>query len=242
VFGISVSTAFLPAVAFSSDDHDRDENIRLTRIGHPIWKPVDFHVFSAPIGTAADGYTEFATTAGTVLPPPNHVPHPQLFIGPGAPHAPPYDSEFEEGVEEAGFHEGAAFRESEFSNGNGVYVVWMNVPAPGSKGSSPDFGNGRIIPNTLFPIHVAGTAFQNGQLYDPFIGTSDVPPLNDPSLTPSFNVDGHSHFPIFYADNSDFGPAGAKVRGRYTYDIVMTDRTGNGWHIVAHFVVGHRDR
>lgn len=236
-FLVGVAIAMLPAVAFSSGDSKPDESISLARIGHPTWKPVDFHVFSAPIGTAATGYAEFAATAQAVLPPPNHLLHPQLLIGPGAPHPPPYDSEVEEGIEAAGFHEGAVFRPLEFSYGSGVYLAWMNVAAPGTKGSSPDFISGRIIPNALFPIHVAGTLLQNGGPYDPYVGTFDVPALNDPSLTPSYKVDGASHFPVFYADNSDFGPPGAKVDGRYRYDIVMTDRTGSGWHIVADFVV-----
>jgi len=237
IFGVGVSTAMLPLVASSWDNDEHDDSVKLTRIGHPIWKPVDFHVFSAPLGTAASGYAEFAQTQRAVLPPPNHLPHPQLGIGPGAPHAPPYNSEFDEGIEDAGFHDQVVFRESQFSSGNGVYLVWMNVASPGTRGSSPDFASGRIIPNSLFPIHIAGTALQNGMLYDPFIGTFDEPALNDPSLTPPFNVDGHSHFPIFYADNSDFGPPGAKVRGLYTYDVVMTDRTGSGWHIQARFLV-----
>ena len=237
IFSVGASTAMLPLVAFASEHDEGNESVKLTRIGHPIWKPVDFHVFSAPIGTAASGYAEFGDTQRAVLTPPNHIPHPQLGIGPGAPHAPPYNSEFEDGVEDAGFHDRVVFREAQFSSGKGVFLVWMNVAAPGTKGSSPDFASGPIIPNALFPIHIAGTLLQNGGPYDPFVGTFDEPALNDPSLTPSFNVDGHSHFPVFYADNSDFGPTGAKVHGLYKYDIVMTDRTGSGWHIEARFLV-----
>jgi hypothetical protein len=234
---LGIVTTLAPLAASSWDSIDRDDSVKLTRIGHPTWKPVDFHVFSAPIGTAGSGYAEFAATAQAVLPPPNHVFHPQLLIGPGAPHAPPYQLELDGGVAAAGFQDRVIFHEAQFSSGNGVYVVWMNIPNPGSKGSSPDFASGRIVPNSLFPIHVAGTAFQNGALYDPFIGTFDLPALNDPSLTPSFDVEGASHFPIFFADNSDFGPPGASVRGRYTYDVVLTDQTGNGWHIEARFLV-----
>ncbi len=64
-----------------------------------------------------------------------------------------------------------------------------------------------------------------------------VPPL-DANLNPPFNVDGHSHFPIFFADNADFGPLGAKLRGSYVWHIVMTDQSGNGWRIEAHFALG----
>jgi hypothetical protein len=54
----------------------------LEPIGDPIWKPVDCHVFSAPVGTAETGYAEAFETFASLLPPPNHVAHPDLGIGP----------------------------------------------------------------------------------------------------------------------------------------------------------------
>jgi hypothetical protein len=218
-----------------SADPPPAQGVRLTPIGNPTWKPVDFHVFSAPIGTAETGYAEFVMTALAVLPPPKHVFHPVLLVGPGAPHSPPYDSELATGVARLGFHEGVRFNTSEFSDGEGVFLVWMNTPAPGTTGSSPDFPSGPIIPNTLFPMHLSGVLMRNGEVFDPnFAG--EVPPL-DGSLDPPFNVDGHSHFPIFLADNADFGPPGTKLRGSYEYQFKLIDQTGNGWQVVAHFVV-----
>jgi hypothetical protein len=60
---------------------------------------------------------------------------------------------------------------------------------------------------------------------------------DDPSLTPSFQVEGHSHFPFFTAEATIFGPAGVGPQGNYKYTITMTDQQGNGWTIHAHFVV-----
>jgi hypothetical protein len=218
-----------------SADPPPAQGVRLTPIGNPTWKPVDFHLFSAPIGTAATGYAEFATTALAILPPPNHVFHPDLLVGPGAPHPPPYDSELADGVADLGFHEGVRFNTSEFSDGQGVFLVWMNVPTPGTTGSSPDFTSGPIVPNSLFPIHVSGVLLHNGKVFDPNFA-ADVPPL-DESLNPPFDVDGHSHFPIFLADTADIGPPGAKLRGSYEYQFEMTDQSGNGWRIEARFAV-----
>lgn len=210
------------------------QGIRITPIGNPTWKPVDFHLFSAPVGTAESGYAEFSETMLALLPPPNHVFHPDLGVGPGAPHSPPYDSELAKGVADLQFHEGVRFNTSEFSNGEGVWLVWMTVPAPGTTGSSPDFASGPIIPNTLFPIEVSTRHQHNGK---PFTAEDfEVPPL-DANLTPPFNVDGHSHFPFFNADNADFAPPGAKLPGSYEYQIVMIDQLGNGWRITAHFAV-----
>jgi hypothetical protein len=229
------SPAVVPAVSLSAGPPPA-QGVRLAPIGNPTWKPVDFHLFSAPVGTADTGYAEFSATVLALLPPPNHEPHPDLGVGPGAPHSPPYDSELATGIAEAGFHEGVRFNSSEFSNGNGVWLVWMNVPAPGTTGSSPDFASGPIIPNSLFPIHVSELTSHNGKVFDLFPTEFSVPPL-DGNLDPPFDVDGHSHVPIFIADNADFGPPGAKLGGSYEYQITMIDRSGNGWRIQAHFAV-----
>ena len=211
------------------------DGVRITPIGNPTWSPVDFHLFSAPVGTAASGYIEFLQTTLALLPPPNHVFHPQLGVGPGAAHAPPYNSELANGVATEGFREGTRFALSEFSNGAGVYLVWMNVPSPGTTGSSPDFLSGAIIPNSLFPIHVTLKDLHSGKVFSG-VQEFDVPKL-DGNLDPPFAVDGHSHFPVFIGDNADFGPPGGQVRGSYVYEITMIDQLGNGWRVEGHFVI-----
>jgi len=111
----------------------------------------------------------------------------------------------------------------------------MIVADPGATGSSPDFASGPIIPNSLFPIHIAGTAYRNGAVWDPFLGTFDVPALN--AISPPFNVDGSSHVPIFYFDNMDFAPPNTNANGSYTYRWRLTDTSGNGWDMSASFTV-----
>ena len=205
-------------------------------MGNPTWKPADLHLFSAPVGTADTGYAEFGETALAILPPPNHVFNPTLLVGPGAPHQPPYTSEMAQGVAALGYHQGVRFSRSEFSNGMGVWLTWMTVPAPGTAGSSPDFDSGPIIPNSLFPIHVEGVSLHNGQMFNPWLASFDVPALDQ--IDPPFLVDGSSHFPVHIADNADFGPPGAKLRGSYVFRLQITDATGNGWKVEAHFAVG----
>jgi hypothetical protein len=214
-----------------------DQGIHLTRIGHPIWKPVDIHLFAAKIGTAADGYAEFYPQLGYILPPPYHVFYPPIGgIGPGIPHDPPYNTEIAKGLAKLEYHQGVQFRRSEFSNGMGVYITWMTVPDPGVRGSSPDFASGPIIPNALFPISVTGVSYHNNKVFDAYLApTFYVPDIKGWGFP---NKDGHSHFPDIIADNADFGPAGAKLNGSYIYSIDELDVNGNGWHIDAHFTVG----
>ena len=214
-------------------------SIRLTPVGRPSWKPVDLHLFSAPIGTADTGYAEFNAEQVRLLPPPNHVPVEGLGIGPGAAHKPPYTMEFRQSIGSLGLHEGARFSADEFSNGNGVWLVWMTVPQPGVRGSSPDFDRGPIIPNRLFPITVSGSTSRGGEQFSNDF-TFPVPPL-DGSVVPQFKVDGHSHFPVFFADNRDFGPEGVETdpAGRYSWHMKMVDTSGSGWKINTTFVVKH---
>jgi hypothetical protein len=63
----------------------------------------------------------------------------------------------------------------------------------------------------------------------------DVPPLD--TINPPFDVDGHSHFPVFIADNIDFGPPDANPFGLYRWQFEMIDQSGAGWRIEARFVV-----
>jgi hypothetical protein len=212
------------------------KGIKVTPIGSPTWQPVDFQLFAAPIGTPASGYAEFGATLESLLPPPNHAAHPQLGIGPGAPHAPPYDAELSQNVRAAGYRSATRFSSAEFSGGMGVFLAWMNVPAPGVTGSSPDFAAGPIIPNSLFPFDVTVSTYRNKQLFSA-TGEFQVPPL-DANLDPPFAVDGHSHFPFFYADAADFAlDARGKLRGSYNYDVRIVDASGSGWQVQVHFAL-----
>jgi hypothetical protein len=210
--------------------------IVVTPIGTPSWTPVDVRVFSAPVGTVASGFAEFLETTLALLPEPQHRFHPALGVGPGDPHAPPYDTELGTGVTTLGFREASQFLSNEFSAGMGVFLAFMVVPAAGSPtGSSPDFASGAIIPNSLFPIQVDAETRRGGMLFSaPF--PFQVPALD--AIVPPFAVEGHSHFPIFLADTfaAALDPA-AGLLGSFELSATLTDQTGEGWQIVAAFQV-----
>lgn len=240
-----LATSVLTTVVSASNGDVPTRTIRVAHgvhirpIGNPTWIPVDFHLFSAPIGTEASGFEEFFhETMPDLLPPPNHVLIPWTGIFPGAAHSGPYNTEFAAGVEANGFREGVRFRRSEFDEGMGVMIVWMTVPRPGVTGSSPDSAAGPIIPHSLFPIHVEGTATRNRVAFDPYLVATEIPTL-DALGYPGY--DGHSHFPMFVTTNLEvhnlYGLPPVKVNGSYVYWIRMTDQTGNGWRIRAHFTV-----
>lgn len=205
----------------------------ITPVGSPTFLPVDAHLFAAPIGTGASGYAEFGETQQHLLPAPNHVVNPTLGIGPGAPHAGPYDHEFADGIAANGYAEGSSFTTNQYSDGSGVWFSVMLVPGSGSPtGSSPDFASGPILANAMFPLSVEGSTFTNGTLNDA-LGAFQVPAIN---LVPGFeSLDGHSHIPLFFADNFDF--ASSPVTGSYEYRISLLDVAGNGFQIVASFKI-----
>ena len=146
-------------------------NVIVTPVGSPLFLAADFHLFTAPIGTAASGYAEFSETQQLILPPPNHLPNPTLGIGPGAAHAGPYDHEMADGVAANGYIEGTTFTTEQYSNGSGVYFVFVLLPSTGSPaGSSPDFASGPILANAVFPLTISGVTFYERNLERPSCG------------------------------------------------------------------------
>jgi hypothetical protein len=207
--------------------------ITVTPVGSPTWTPTDFHIFSNDLSTA-DPVTDFFNTISSLLPPPNHQPHPDLGIGPGSPHGPPYDTELSDGMVANNYMDSQLFGPADFDGQpNGVYFVFMNIPSPGAVGSSPDFAAGPIIPNSLFPISVAAPFFHEG--VEVAVDAFAVPPL-DNNLNPPFNVDGFSHFPLFFGWNSSF-LAGTPLTGNFEWRVSMRDQQVNGYDIIAPFNV-----
>lgn len=200
----------------------------LQQIGEPSWQLVDFHRFTAPVGTAATNYVESRQTQQSLLPPPRHQPHPDLGIGPGAKHLDPYWTEFAEGVADAGYDEEDPYLPTDVNQGNGVWTVWMVIPRPGHHGfgSSPDYKLGPIIPHDVFPIHFSADVFRDGVQTSSHV-EFDIPALD--TIDPPFAVDGHSHIPMFLWSwwNGTAVPPGEE----YVWHITMTDVTGAGWTV-----------
>ncbi|TWT41903.1 Cortical protein marker for cell polarity [Phycisphaerae bacterium RAS1] len=167
------------------------------------------------------------------------MPHPQLGIGPGAPHAPPYDAEVAVGLAANNWLDDDTFTLAEFAKGNAVMLTLMTVPVGGGSGAvgrTPDSLNGLMIPNTIFPIGFSIESLVGGQPFSPAFVIS-VPAL-DTNLDPPFpNIDGHSHSPVFAFDSAEFANAGAAVIGPHEYRVQARDQLGHGWDIVATFSV-----
>ncbi len=215
-----------------------DAAITVTPVGAPSWQPVDLHLVSVPIGPAPDFPGVFPTLAA-ILPPPEHEPHPQLGIGPGAPHAPPYDHEIGDGLSANSWTDAAVFTLPQFSKGNAVMLTFMVVPLGGglgTLGATPDYPSGLMIPNSICPIELTIESLAGGQPFSAPV-TYAVPAL-DGNLDPPFpGIDGHSHFPNFFFDAAEFANPGVDVFGAHEYRLQARDQLGNGWDIVATFEV-----
>lgn len=195
------------------------------KVGNPQWEPVDFHLFAENAGV---DWSNFHTVIAGLLPPPNHKDHPSLGVGPGDPHAAPYDGELALGVAAKGYVEHSVYPQSAGALPNAIFAAWMMVPSAGAPtGSSPDFASGPIIPNTVFPIAVHVDAYFDGALLDGYTYEFEVPPL-DAALDPPFDVDGHSHFPMFDAGAFDGLP---QTYGTLETRMTMTDVNGDGWKL-----------
>jgi hypothetical protein len=210
----------------------RADFLTVTTVGNPTFRPVDFHLFSAPIGTAADGYAEFFQTGQLVLPEPYYKYVPGLGITPDQPHpGDDFTTDILQGVQANGFVDKTTFSASEFSEGRGVFLSYMVVPGAGAPvGSSPDFTSGPIIPNGAFPVSQSfDTFYGNGTLADSS-GTFTLDVLHP-------DLDGESHIPFFVADNFSFMDPSKGIVHDYEYRISLRDASGNGYDIRAAFSV-----
>ena len=206
----------------------------------PCFRPVDFHLFSADI----TDFFGLLTGPKGILPEPEHQFHPELGVGPGVPHDPPYNREIKAGLARLGIADQVRFAPEDFQLPKAILFGFMALPLdqPGCpRGSSPDFAEGPIIPNLLFPANPEPesvlvsrtTFFRRGEVFDPaFI--LDIRRLD--RITPPLAVDGQSHLPVFLATTADFGPGGA-IEGPYTIHSVVVDHAGNGWDMTVQFEI-----
>jgi hypothetical protein len=89
----------------------------------------------------------------------------------------------------------------------GVFLAFMVAPPGDTRNvrSSPDFAGGPITANSSFPITATGADYGDGQAFDATLASFTVPAINRLPVDTPIDGDGFSHFPIFGADNADFG-------------------------------------
>lgn len=203
--------------------------LELTRLTDPSWEIVDFHQRSAELG---EGWELWSERTSETLPPPGHIQHPDLGIGPGEAHEGPYDHEFADAWAQHGWRDESIFTTAEASTPSAIFSMFMVVPSAGAPtGRTPDAADGPMIPHAVFPIH---TYFDYTTDDKAVLGGDfefDVPRLD--MIDPPYEVDGHSHFPIYDGRYVDIEPALGEV---YRTHIVMTDATGSGWDIKYGFI------
>lgn len=214
--------------------------LTLQQLGKPCFRPVDFHLFSADI----TDFFGLLTGPHGLLPEPNHQFHPDLGVGPGMPHNPPYNREIKAGLARLELVDQRRFTPEEFQLPKAILFAFMVLPLDQSdcpRGSSPDFAEGPVIPNVLFTADPApdsvlasrSTFFRRGEVFDRAF-TLDLRRLD--RITPPLEVDGHSHIPVFLATASDFGPEGA-IEGPYAIHSALVDHAGNGWDMTLRFEI-----
>jgi hypothetical protein len=190
-----------------------DVPVELTRVGNPIWKPTDFHLFTADCEPAE----AFEAIADLIVP----------FNAP--PRNPPYDDVLSERIAAAGFHDASVFVPTDIDGEpSGIYYAYLLIPDPGETGSSRDFASGPIIPNRVFPINDDTDVVRNGVVVDGEF---------DGAFPRTGGFAGKSHDWALYCDDAKFFPPGTELPGSYEWRSSLRDAQGNGWNIVAPFQV-----
>ena len=214
--------AILAAAAFGvvqlNESSAQPPTIGLTQVGAPIWRPVDFQLFSAP------GYTDEDDERTRAMLRPLDPPGETYTT----PHGPPYDSELSTNMAAAGFVSRSVFpREAIMGNPNVIFHGLMLVPDPGVTGSSRDLASGPVIPNSLFPLTGHLEVWKDGALiWDPGDGPLEVRPTDQP-------YEGSSHRLAF----ASYWNRGANNLGDFEFRSSFRDSQGNGWDFVTPFQV-----
>jgi hypothetical protein len=222
LFSLKKRHVLIVAVVASAMLHDgqlaaQAPTISLTKIGSPIWRPVDFQLFSAPVEPDAA-----ATTSAALQP-----LDPRGVTTYTTPHGPPYDTELSTNAAAAGFINRRVFLREAMDYPNAIFSAFMWLPNPGITGSSRDFASGPVIPNSLYPMTQSGEVWKDGALhYDYGESLSQVRPTDQP-------FDGASH----RFSRSYFGNRDADNVGNYEFHRSLRDAQGNGWDIVVPFQV-----
>lgn len=213
-----VATLSAPAVA-------QPPTVGLTQVGSPIWRPVDFQVFTAPAAPFPSAYN---ATLDRLLP----------LEGPGVaftPHAGPYDTELSRNAAAAGLVSKSVFNESDITfSPNAVNISLMMVPSPGVIGSSRDFTSGPVIPNTALPINSNVDMYRNGVLVDRLLGADGA--LNPRGGDAGFTGASHRSPSIVVWHPWDDALT-APAQGSYEMRWSMIDNAGNGWNMSIPFTV-----
>jgi hypothetical protein len=186
--------------------------MELTQVGSPIWRPVDFELFSAPAATEEQQSATLAAIRGDTY----------------TDHPPPYDHELSANVAAAGFVSRSVFpREALDHNPNSIVYPILVLPDPGIIGESRDFASGPIIPNSLFPFTSSEELWQDGEFsFSLFSGVMNVRPEDAP-------FEGTSHRMRIRG----LWKTGPDVFGSYEIRYTLIDAEGNGWNMVFPFKV-----
>jgi hypothetical protein len=210
------ASAALPSIRLEAEP----PAVALTQIGSPIWRPVDFQLFTAP----ANPGEVFQATVDALLP----LEPPQDATTYSTPHAPPYDTELSTNAAAAGFVNASVFpREALATDPNELFFGFMLVPAPGVIGSSRDFESGPVIPASLFPFNVSAEVWRNGALsVELFDDPLPLRPTDQPFGGASHRSQGSTYF-----------NRGANNLGNYEFRWSLRDTEGHGWDILAPFQV-----
>lgn len=200
------------------------------RIGEPTWEPADALLVSADFGGTLDSYLDVLSLAFA----PNHpVTGDALFAPSPFAHPGPYRGELEGILLAAGLTPRDRFTVDDASGTRLIALFVMLVPTDDApRGSSPDFAEGAIISNTLFPLFEDTDLLREGQPFDPY---NDTRLFATDAFTPPALVDGWSHLVYVHASGAAFAPPGVETRGNFVYRTTIVDSRNNGWRLEVPF-------
>jgi hypothetical protein len=149
-----------------------------------------------------------------------------------------------EGVAAAGYLATDVFTVDEFTTGATFYVQSLVPDSNAPNGRSPDFSDGPVIPNEVFPINVTLNVLKDGDPIYNDSGVLDIQSLSsygtawfDNGQSTDFTDSNWSHLPFFTFVNSIGSLVEDDPTGQYEWTIITQDLNGNGWDLRLPFTV-----
>ena len=135
-------------------------------------------------------------------------------------------------VAAAGYQSAMFFTPADWAAPSGIILSGVMVPAMGAPtGATTDSASGPMIATSVFPIYVNTDVLRNLVVVDAdFDGY--YPTIDD--ALPAANLDGYSHMPLNFAENTAYLPG---ISGSYTFHVTVSDATGSGWDVTIPFTI-----
>lgn len=196
------------------------------RLGDPMWKPADFQLFRAELGTAKTGYKEMRDMLGQLMP--AHGIDEMGNSFPREAHVRPFEAELTVGLAEMGIESNSTFAQSAWEAPHSLFIAFLALPTKcADRGVTADLDKAHILHDADLPLRTRVAIYDadNNVVSDDM--SWEIPP-SFKVLPEEVESDGYSHVPVVVPLNTEVFDARP---GAYRVLVNVLDMHEQGWTI-----------